>query len=78
MNIVDEADDHQADHNNNSHPPHAKAVNPVIPATFAPLQRPAPNERATIQAAMANNEVIDMCRRADNPINEFNTEGYIL
>ncbi|XP_067930923.1 uncharacterized protein [Watersipora subatra] len=51
----------------------------IIPntCTFAPAQRPAPNENQAIQAAIDNNDVIDWPAIQGEPINEFNTVGYI-
>ena len=52
-------------------------LNPVIPNTFAHVQRPGPDERAAIQAAIDNDTVMQVPQRAGDPINEFTTEGYI-
>ena len=80
-NIVDEMNVHndqqQAPHDPNPHNPPQPNHNPLIPNTFAPVQRPGPNERAAIQAAIANDQVLEFPRRGNDPINEFNTEGYI-
>ena len=64
----------------NEHDPHIAAQprqHPVIPNTFAQVQRPGPNERAAIQAAIDNDMVMQFPQRAGDPINEFTTEGYI-
>ena len=39
------------------HNPPQSDQNPLIPNTFAPVQRLGPNERAAIQAAVANGQV---------------------
>ena len=58
-------------------PPIGNEPQQHIPQTFAPAQMPGPDERAAIEAAVNQQNVFNWPAIAHEPVNEFNTEGYI-